>query len=385
MPQRAHKKSRNGCLECKRRHVRCDERQPICSNCATAERVCGYGTRSLTAAPRSILPGSRAQLALTRPESPAGDHSPAPPAIPNQPVNMLHIELFHNLYTHIRTTFDPNRSIPWLADDMDPSMMTPYLVNELLAFSALHLSIKCPNQQAYFRYHAAELQTNALSIFKESAPQVTRESCIPLFIFAATLGIHMLCDTLIYRQGDLPDFLARFVHFFRVYHGVRTIVNKAWHMIQDTPLGPSFAMGKDLYAFTGCLGHTCQSLLDRIDRANLGEHVTGIYRQAVEGLQSCATVIEKWDERHVGINAVTTWPILMDIEFGEFLEQRRPEALVILAHYACLLHRFRNFWLFGDSGAFVIREVTGYLGPEWEDWMVWPNQVLGSSAYVHSL
>ncbi|KAL4998978.1 hypothetical protein BDV10DRAFT_184869 [Aspergillus recurvatus] len=381
MPQRAHKKSRNGCLECKRRHVRCDERQPICSNCAAAERVCGYGSRSLRAGPRPVLPGARANLASTRPvvgsappESLAGDPLPAP--FTNQPVNMLHIELFHNLYTQIRTTFDPNRSLPWLVDDY--SIMTPYLVNELLAFSALHLSTKRPNEREYFRYHAAQLQTNALSIFKESSPQVTRENCVPLFVFAASLGIHMLCDTLIYREGDLADFLDRFIHFFRVYHGVRTIVNKASHMIQDTPLGPAFKLGKNLYKFNGCLGHSCQSLLDMIYRANLGKNLTELYRQAVESLQSCLTVIEKWDERHVGINAVTTWPILMDIKFGEILAQRRPEALVILAHYACLLHQFRNFWLFGDSGAFIIQEVTKYLGPEWKEWMAWPNLVLRS-------
>ena len=291
---------------------------------------------------------------------------------------MLHVELFHNLYTRIRTSFDPNRSIPWLEDGVNYSIMTPYLVNELLAFSALHLSITRPDQREYYRYHAAQLQTHALSIFKESSPQVTQETCVPLFVFAASLGVHMLCDTLIYREGDFANFLDRFVHFFRLYYGVRAIVGEARHMIQETPLAPSFNMGVDLYKFDGHLGPGCQSLLDLIDRGNLGNELTGIYRQAIESLQSCLNVIEERDELHVGINAVTTWPILMKMEFGELVEQRRPEALAILAHYACLLHRFRGFWLFGDSGAFVIQEVMEYLGPEWEEWMAWPNQVLRS-------
>lgn len=111
--------------------------------------------------------------------------------------------------------------------------------------------------------------------------------------------------------------------------------------------------------------------------AKLGNELTGIYREAVESLQSCLNVIEEnRDELHVGINAVTTWPILMKIEFAESLEQRRPEALIILAHYACLLHRFREFWMFGDSGQFVILEVMGCLGEEWEEWLAWPKEVL---------
>ncbi|RAL17611.1 uncharacterized protein BO97DRAFT_334064 [Aspergillus homomorphus CBS 101889] len=291
---------------------------------------------------------------------------------------MLHIELFHNLYTQIRTTLDPNRSIAWLADEVDYLITTPYLVNELLAFSALHLSTTRPKRREYYRYHAAQLQTQALSIFKESSPQVAQETCVPLFVFAVSLGIHTLCDTLIYREGDFAHFLDRFVHFFRLYYGVRTIVHESWHMIKDTPLAPSFSMGTDLYKFDGRLGPGSQSLLNLVDRAKLGTELTEIYRQAIESLQSCLNVIDGRKGSHVGINAVTTWPILLKTEFGELIEQRRPEALVILAHYACMLHQCKDCWLFGDSGAFVIQEVTGYLGPDWEEWMAWPNQILGS-------
>jgi hypothetical protein len=40
--RRPHKKSHNGCTECKTRHIRCDERQPTCANCEVAERSCAY-------------------------------------------------------------------------------------------------------------------------------------------------------------------------------------------------------------------------------------------------------------------------------------------------------------------------------------------------------
>ncbi|GFN20334.1 C6 finger domain protein [Aspergillus tubingensis] len=350
--------------------------QPICSNCTTAGLVCDYGSRLLSATRRTPLLGARAQ---SLPTTPAPGGTPLESPAGYQPVNMLHVELFHNLHTQIRTVLDPNRSIAWLADDVAYLVTTPYLVNELLAFSALHLSTTRPDRREYYRYHAAQLQTQALSIFKESSPQVTQETCIPLFVFAVSLGIHTLCDTLIYREGHFANFLDRFVHFFRLYYGVRTIVDESWHMIQDTPLASSFNIGTDLYRFNGHLGPVCQTLLSLINRANLGKELTDIYRQAIESLQSCLKVIEDRSELHVGINAVTTWPILIRIEFAELIEQRRPEAMVILAHYACTLHLFRDIWLFGDSGAFIIREVTGYLGPEWDEWMAWPNQMLRSS------
>ncbi|CAN6633260.1 hypothetical protein TRVA0_014S00540 [Trichomonascus vanleenenianus] len=40
--RRAHHKSRNGCLNCKRLRVKCDEIHPRCTNCVRRKRVCEY-------------------------------------------------------------------------------------------------------------------------------------------------------------------------------------------------------------------------------------------------------------------------------------------------------------------------------------------------------
>ncbi|TIA51384.1 hypothetical protein D6C79_02569, partial [Aureobasidium pullulans] len=40
--RRPHVKSKNGCLTCKRRQVRCDEHRPECLNCGRLSRKCEY-------------------------------------------------------------------------------------------------------------------------------------------------------------------------------------------------------------------------------------------------------------------------------------------------------------------------------------------------------
>lgn len=67
MPSRlAHKKSRNGCVRCKARRVKCDETHPICNNCGRHNVECIFppavvpatkpkGTTSRT--PQQELPG----------------------------------------------------------------------------------------------------------------------------------------------------------------------------------------------------------------------------------------------------------------------------------------------------------------------------------------
>ncbi|KAH8909989.1 hypothetical protein BR93DRAFT_445079 [Coniochaeta sp. PMI_546] len=40
--RRYHQRSRNGCITCKKRHVRCDEARPLCLNCLRTGGDCGY-------------------------------------------------------------------------------------------------------------------------------------------------------------------------------------------------------------------------------------------------------------------------------------------------------------------------------------------------------
>ncbi|KAL4936349.1 hypothetical protein BDV06DRAFT_216752 [Aspergillus oleicola] len=47
-PRRRHRKSRNGCAECKRRRIKCDEMKPSCSRCILTMQKCIYAVTSPT-------------------------------------------------------------------------------------------------------------------------------------------------------------------------------------------------------------------------------------------------------------------------------------------------------------------------------------------------
>lgn len=60
--KRPHKKSRSGCLTCKKRKVKCNEARPVCGNCALRSSDCVYPgpatTQAATPASRSATPPS---------------------------------------------------------------------------------------------------------------------------------------------------------------------------------------------------------------------------------------------------------------------------------------------------------------------------------------
>ncbi|KAI1362821.1 hypothetical protein F5Y08DRAFT_354925 [Xylaria arbuscula] len=55
-PRRSHTKSRHGCANCKRRHIRCDENFPQCRNCTKHKVRCPYNDRPDLANERAVTP-----------------------------------------------------------------------------------------------------------------------------------------------------------------------------------------------------------------------------------------------------------------------------------------------------------------------------------------
>ncbi|KAI2632476.1 hypothetical protein GGS26DRAFT_77875 [Hypomontagnella submonticulosa] len=96
--RRFHKKSRKGCLECKRRHIKCDERRPNCGNCDVAARDCYHAYQSTV--PRAQPPVAQSPIHLD-PTSPAlHELSPATSDSPsalrcNNVFTLQHMNLFH--------------------------------------------------------------------------------------------------------------------------------------------------------------------------------------------------------------------------------------------------------------------------------------------------
>lgn len=110
-------------------------------------------------------------------------------------------------------------------------MRVPYLLNELLALAATHLSVIRREQHDYYCPH---LQNRALRFFHATSDADDPGACIPRFIFSSMLGLHILCETLISRDGDFNDFLDSFVPYLRLHQDLRVVIGKSWSMLLQT-------------------------------------------------------------------------------------------------------------------------------------------------------
>ncbi|KAJ5908504.1 hypothetical protein N7495_001186 [Penicillium taxi] len=303
----------------------------------------------------------------------------------NGPVNMLHVELLHNGISELSTWTDNATTTGFFfAELLSFGLDAPYLMNEMLAYSALHLSIVKPERRDFYRNHAAQLQMHALNQYNLQSPHINDQNCVSVFVFAAFLGLHMLCDTLVFREDSFEAFLDRFLQYVRLHRGVRTIASEGrWSIIcQNTTLQPLLELGSRLPPMDAELGPNCRILLERIQTSETEASNQEIYKQAIQALHSVMTIVKANSFYSGGFTALTAWPVLVPREYVDLLSARHGEALVILAYYGALVHTGRQSWMFQDGGQFLIRSVFQYLGPSWSEWLEWPLGILDGTILI---
>jgi hypothetical protein len=267
-------------------------------------------------------------------------------------------------------------------------------MNELLGFAALHKSIvvRDSHMKESYQFQAMNFQTHALSVYNAEPAILNADTCVAAFLFSAVLGAHLLCDTLIYRGDDtLARFLEKFVQYIHIHRGIRTVVGGQWDALIQSPIGRSFITDRVILSHQPTTFKPALSkLLGLIKSSKLGDSLTKAYNLTIGNLQSIMNACKISGSASTTsasmstYAAVISWPVMVPIEYVDALDMRRPEALVILAHYAALLHMYRQLWIFGDGGFFLIESIYGSLGTEWEDWLEWPKKVLQDDNVISS-
>ncbi|KAH8166852.1 hypothetical protein CIB48_g1382 [Xylaria polymorpha] len=410
MQRRSAKKSRHGCKECKRRHVKCDESRPSCANCKVRHLPCSF-VSSLPVPPRSTAAGPPNPIITTSgshsPDdtipysasavsSPSSNHELATPlslAGPTVTINSListdqtfklfHLELLHNfracvLGINIR---DPVAIDGYMSMTVGEAAQAPYLMDQLLAISAANMSTKRPHQRRFYQDEATHLQTRGLTLF--NATRAAADNTLAGFVFSTLLSQQVLFDAFSTRT-DFPTFLDKLVTSFHICGGVRIMSGKAWPLIKTQyqkqtgiNLPAEFIAGRGPETI---LTRKLAELETLLADENLGPSVLGPCTTALHLLRKISYSRPPGRPRFAAFRTtrVLQWAVQIGTDFIKLLEQRRPESLIITAYYALLVHDTRDYWAYSGAGAFIIRSITSFLGKYWAKWLAWPNEVLDS-------
>ncbi|KAI6355894.1 hypothetical protein MCOR25_008051 [Pyricularia grisea] len=436
--RRTHRKSRRGCQECKQRHQKCDELRPQCANCTITNRVCHF--EDDRASPRQIpLPGTpvspdvvshsiRAPLDSVR-------RHPILIAIEGSPqsqfdvqdnsaseVNLDHMELMAH-YTFALSNPEVDQDFDKAATKMvlQTALDFPWLLHEILAITSRQLVLVRPQRAAFYRAQASRLQTRALSLFNNRnggsglEPTIDATNSLAATLFSSTLGRHVLADTLETLPrgtGDDRDGISseaaldRYCQYLQVHNGLRVVASSAWPHLLESELWPLISLvgqlntprlrgqGEELRALSDWVKdqHNARVLtgtVSPVDDSNDGEDEalnacleaisllqTGLDHSGLFSFSPSQHPLQQQSRRLHQHQMTFSWSVRCPAKFNQLVQQRRPAGLVILAHYAVLLHLSSDLWLIGPSAARLFRVVADVLGPAYDAQLAWPRGIL---------
>lgn len=289
-----------------------------------------------------------------------------------------HFALFHHIENHKTDVMMANELTQHLVNmSLEAAPTTPYLMNAILALSALHLaSIHGEQQAEYYSILATQLQSRSLILFNEACEELSEATCLPMFFFSNITGVQVLHQTLKGDRDDFPAFLNRFASYLHIRRGVRAIVDDWWPSIRQTLASP-LTDQNDKSDKDGSLSHEAYILHKMLDQSDLSAASIQVCRNATEVVQRSFRMyhrIAKASSHRLA--AIIAFPVHVGTEFVRILNQPNPEALVILAFYAVLLNWCRDAWIIEDADCFMIQAIADRLQGHWSQWLIFPVSVM---------
>ncbi|KAL4748345.1 hypothetical protein BDW72DRAFT_180742, partial [Aspergillus terricola var. indicus] len=361
--RRAHRKSRNGCLICKNRRVKCDERKPTCLRCENYGAACVYAS-SLSTSPSSRSSSSlRSTTASTSRSTPpnytltslsvsemvnrvrdtlGNDLALAPRTIGNRDEAM---NLALDSFRFFLTCTISNVTTPLIQQVMRREMVhvafdTPYLMYTLLGCGVLHMNRISPGDEsrelgeAYFWQRAVQLYSAALQ------HPVNQQNISGLISASILIGVTTLAP-LRFEIQDSWVFTGRGsdLNWLAIQGGLACIIKHAGQYIPGSIWGVPFSQSHELecrlfrYEITKGREGLHPELADLCGITDETDDQTSLYWSPIKLL----TPFLELEVSAETASQCTTWMGRLEPPFVNLCRERDPRALVIFAYWMGLM------------------------------------------------
>ncbi|KAF8861424.1 hypothetical protein BDZ45DRAFT_256709 [Acephala macrosclerotiorum] len=394
--RRPHKKSRNGCKQCRGRHAKCDEQHPSCSNCTYRLLNCSFKEASTPLAPVHPSQPQRVILPPLTPNNVLIPLGQSPASISNLSSNaeatdgngdvyldlkLIDLELLHHFSTVTYFSLgrtDEGRHI-WQTHAIRVAFSHVFLLRGILAFSALHISSLRPEQDRSYLDRASEHHDKALEEFHSTLDNVNESNVEAAFLFSTLLVPHALALSRIDGHGhghDNADTSSSIFDWLFLVRGVKVVLEPFRERIRNSMLGPLVRpMGNERVPDESI--PELQKLREAFSQVT-GERTKEAalaYTQAIYELEAVMAELRlsPTGKDLPDLGSMMVWIVKVSQHFSSCLRERTPEALIILAHFATTL-RYRNdiWWLHGRDVQ-LIYAIEEQLPSEWKGWLEWPK------------
>ncbi|KAF2249380.1 hypothetical protein BU26DRAFT_317700 [Trematosphaeria pertusa] len=355
----------------------CDETKPACKNCSRNHLQCGLAfltpikPEDRLLEPRAISISFQCQPG-TSPLSLGVD-------IASPPLDLESMELLHHYTSVAFLTIGPCRNMHiWQIEIPRLALSHDFLMRGLLALSAVHLATLQPHRSLQLRRRAATAELTALPSFREHTSTTKSENIHAVFAFAGFLPPYLLAQSgwLDAPRGRIPSLDDDRPHWFLFIRGLTGLLARSLPEIAKGPFGPTLTR---TVAPVDCSRNPEDSHLAEVypllqptaSSTPTDKEALSVCRGAIDELRRVAALPYSPCRTLEARAMAYIWPGSVSHDFVNLLHSRRPEALVILAHYCVLLKQLNWCWYLRGVGDAMLGAIDHELGDRWRHWITW--------------
>ena len=307
----------------------------------------------------------------------SGDHAAT--------LDRLDLALLHHFKTSTCFSLSTDPSIQKIWETAVPEMASAnlYLMQGLLACSALHLAFIQPSIQQELTNRAVSYQALALPVFRSAISCIDDHTCHAIYAFSRLLVIFAFAsqpkaDSFLLTGMVAENDVSSCLHLIR---GGCSMLFSVKPVIESGPLRrliPPREEHTDISAYQEDPRLSSLAFLSALepDEAWQGK-ASVIYFDAFMELRTAfkrtytrGPSLTVWDVVH-------HWPARISDEFVTLLGNEHPGSLVLVAHYCILLKQLETYWYMNGYAARLLSQIYIRIGQKWQSWIRWPLQDVG--------
>ncbi|CAG8198311.1 unnamed protein product [Penicillium olsonii] len=400
--RRSHRKSRAGCVQCKKRKVKCDENKPSCQNCERHGVICSFASPSrLPSAPPAVDfaespgPSSGPENATSRvttilppippitPQSLPSLHSLAP--FPST-LAVFDLELLHHYTTSTCYTLSRSPAVQtvWREEAPRIGFSEPLVLHTLLALTGLHLARSDESRRASCLAHAHMHHSIAVREVVPLVAPLAQDNGAALFMFS-TLTCMFSCA----KPSEEGQFLVLFergglANWARFFRGTKTIIHSGGEDLRKGKLAPIFMNGEFLAA-----SHRSPEALEQgkpyvwelqvmiQKECSADPQLLNVYQETLDELaRTLALTIRPDSMRRLETADVFRWLLDISDDYLNLVLQEAPIALIIFAYWCAAIRQIEWMWWMDGLSSRLLTQLVSVLDPKYREWLWWPDEII---------
>ncbi|KAF8848653.1 hypothetical protein BDZ45DRAFT_664215 [Acephala macrosclerotiorum] len=368
-PRLYHTKSRNGCQRCRARRVKCNETRPTCANCHRHEVSCVYNTTPQTSAkPASLNDEDESIFEMSE----------------SKQRRMLELRLQQNFIERTSLTLsachNPKVRNAWAVEVPKLGLLNDNVLYGMLALSTLHLLKSEPDNEELMYARQAYIGL-ALREHRRAIALLSSGNADPV-CYASTL---VLIDAFACLQERPLYPWAPPIQWIQIARGSGSVFGAAFdkiNNIQTAKIMPLVEAASMLTNATVLFADGNRRGLEQLLGQGFSsevwdEETRQVYEKALSYIGSVQKAIEAGEHRLAICRRAMAFAVLSPKRFFDFVEEQRPRALVVLAHFFALLSNMEDIWWIGKVARREIEGIRRELPAEWQVLMRIPLTSVG--------